>query len=285
MTDSLRILGAGAARASRVTPAVTRAFAILRLIRHRGPLTVREIAGELELPRSSVHELVHTLVELGALALTADGTGRFTLHLLLHELGSAYLAQVDVAREGQRVAEMVAEACGETVHLATLDGVEVVYLAKVDSIHAVRMVSAVGRRVPAHCTGVGKVLLSGLSDDELARRFGGGRTRLPAMTPNSLTGLAELREALSRVRALGHALDDCESNRDVRCVAAPVYDGSGAMVAAMSISVPTIRTGDDWPGGLEHLVRDGAREVSRRLGHAPADPGLGGEAGIAVWRR
>src|SRR5207302_3413088 len=104
------------------------------------------------------------------------------------------------------------------------DGVEVVYLAKVDSIHAVRMVSAVGRRLPAHCIAVGKALLSDLPDEGLARRFGGEDARLAAMTPNSITSLTSLREVLATVRALGYSLDDCESNPDVRCVAAFVYD-------------------------------------------------------------
>lgn len=243
-----------------------RAFSILELMRRRGPLSIREAAAELGLPRSSVHELMHTLETLGAVAPADGGGGRYTLGLLLHELGSAYLSDVDLAREGQRVVETVAGACGETVHLATLDGVEVVYLAKVDSIHAVRMVSAVGRRLPAHCTGVGKALLSGLPDPELVQRFGGEDASLPAMTPNSVRTLAALRAALDEVRARGYAIDDCESNRDVRCVAAPVYDHRGAMAAAMSISVPVIRTAEDWPGGLADLVRQGAAELSRQLG-------------------
>lgn len=260
----------------RTTPAVLRAFAILSLIRQGGPLTVREAAAGLGLPRSSVHELMHTLAELGAIGPADAGSGRYTLGLLLHELGSAYLSEVDVAREGHQAVEKVASACGETVHLATLDGVEVVYLAKVDSIHAVRMVSAVGRRLPAHCTGVGKALLSGLDDAELARRFGGDDASLPAMTAHSIPTLAALREALAEVRRRGYATDDCESNRDVRCVAAPVFDHRGAMVAAMSISVPVSRTADDWPGELATLVSEGARELSRRLGQVAALPRKGG---------
>src|SRR5262245_612867 len=108
----------------RSTPAVTRAFAILDLIRREGPLTVREVADRLDLPRSSVHELMHTLAVLHAIGPADAAGGRFTLGLVLHELGSAYLSDVDVAREGQRVAETVAEACGETVHVAILDGVD-----------------------------------------------------------------------------------------------------------------------------------------------------------------
>jgi IclR family KDG regulon transcriptional repressor len=271
-----RRMGRTELKAPRSTPAVARAFAILDLVRRDGPMTVREVADRLALPRSSVHELVHTLAVLGAIA-PAGGAGRFTLGLLLHELGSAYLSDVDVAREGHGVAETVAAACGETVHLAILDGVEVVYLAKVDSIHAVRLVSAVGRRLPAHCTGVGKALLSGLPDAEVARRFGGEDARLPAMTPESIGSVGALGDALAEVRRLGYSLDNCESNRDVRCVAAPVHDHRGAVVAAMSISVPVIRTGEDWPGRLADLVRDGARELSRRLGlEVPGSRAAGG---------
>ena len=166
---------------------------------------------------------------------------------------------------------MVAGSCGETVHVATLDGVEVVYLAKVDSIHQVRMASAVGRRLPAHCTAVGKALLSAIPDDELSRRYGGEEDPLPAMTPNSITRLAKLRDDLAQVRDRGYALDDCESNRDVRCVAASVCEPGGTPVAALSISVPTSRTGEDWPGDLADLVREGARDLSRRLGHAEGE--------------
>ena len=243
-----------------------RAFQILSLMRESGPMTIREVAAGLDLPRSSVHELMHTLATLGAISPADGGGGRFTLGLLLHELGSAYLSAVDLAREGQRAAERVAAACGETVHLASLDGIEVVYLAKVDSIHAVRMVSAVGRRLPAHCTGVGKALLAGLPDDDLARRFGGDEASLPAMTPNSIPTVGALRKALSETRRRGYATDDCESNRDVRCVAAPVYDHEGAVVGAMSISVPVSRTAPDWPGELAGLIREGAADLSRRLG-------------------
>src|SRR5215471_20058136 len=97
----------------RCTPAVLRAFQILSLIRERGPMTVREVAAGLELPRSSVHELMHTLTTLGAISAADGGGGRFTLGLLLHELGSAYLSEVDLAREGHLAAERVASRSEE----------------------------------------------------------------------------------------------------------------------------------------------------------------------------
>jgi DNA-binding IclR family transcriptional regulator len=244
---------------------VARAIAILQLIRREGALSIPEIAAQLQLPRSTTHELVRTLIADGCLAAMGNDVHRFNLGLTLHELGSAYLIGVDLAREGQRVAETISATCGETVHLASLDGAEVVYIVKADSIHAVRMVSAVGRRLPAHCTAVGKVLLSGVSDEEVARRYGYA-TELPAMTANSIKSFRALAAQLQQIRAAGLAIDNCESNPDVRCVAAPVYDHSGAMAAAMSVSVPTSRVDESWPGHLAVLVREGSRDLSRRLG-------------------
>jgi DNA-binding IclR family transcriptional regulator len=128
------------------------------------------------------------------------------------------------------------------------------------------MVSAVGRRLPAHCTGVGKVLLSGLSQEALDARYPRDRV-LPAMTPSSITSPRKLRAHLAEVRANGVAYDECESNDAVHCVAAPVYERSGGMAAAMSISVPNIRWDtrrrDEWT----ELVRSGAAGLSQRLGH------------------
>ena len=88
-----------------------------------------------------------------------------------YQLGSRYAEQLDLAAEGQQVARSVAETCDETVHVAILEGRDVIYIAKVDSTHAVRMVSAAGRRLPAHCTSVGKMLLASLPEEELEARL------------------------------------------------------------------------------------------------------------------
>jgi IclR family transcriptional regulator, KDG regulon repressor len=128
------------------------------------------------------------------------------------------------------------------------------------------MVSAVGRRLPAHCTAVGKMLLSGLTGAELDARYPLERP-LPAMTPNSITTPAGLRHVLAEVRARGLATDYCESNPDVACVAAPVHDHTGTMVAAISISVPTVRWSHQREQELAALATEGAGKLSTQLGH------------------
>ena len=249
-----------------LVPAVTRAIDILETFRGDArPLSVPELAARLGLPRSTAHDLVRTLVGRGYLRALDDQPHKFVLGLRVFELGSAYADSLDLPREGRRMAAAVSAVCDETVHVAVLDGTEVVYIAKVDSTQAVRMVSAVGRRLPAHRTAVGKMLLSGLSDRELAGRYGRSKS-LASMTPNSITSLPRLRRELAVIRARGMAFDDCESNIDVRCVAAPVYDRDGHMAAALSISVPMTRMRPKRREELAALVKQGAQDLSRRLG-------------------
>jgi IclR family KDG regulon transcriptional repressor len=109
-------------------------------------------------------------------------------------------------------------------------------------------------------------LLSGLSAEALDVRYPRGQA-LPAMTPNSLTSRSRLRAQLDEVRRLGLAYDRCESNDAVRCVAAPVYDHGGVMVAAMSISAPTMRWNEPRQREWSDLVAGGAARLSARLGH------------------
>jgi IclR family KDG regulon transcriptional repressor len=220
------------------------------------------------LPRASVHDLVSTLVDRGFLAAVPGQSHRYRLGHRLCQLGNAYAERLDLPREGAYVAAEVAARCAETVHVAVLDGTDVVYVAKVDSTQSVRLVSAVGRRLPAHCTAVGKMLLAGLPADNFATRYPAD-TALPGMTAASITSTATLADEIGEIRACGLAFDHSESNASVACVAAGVRDRTGGIVAAMSISVPTVRWSDDIAAALAEVVTEGARRLSTRLGATP----------------
>lgn len=250
----------------REVPAVGRAMDLLDLfLDGQGPRSVPEMTAALGLPRSTAYELVQTLVARNCLRPTDPYGHRFDLGLHLFELGSAYADGVDLAEQGQQVARNVVQQCDETVHIAILDGTDVIYLVKADSPQTVRMVSAVGKRLPAHCTAVGKALLAGLSDSEVATRYAGPFEWLQ-MTPHTITGLDALFAELARIRQCGLAYDDCESNLDVRCVAAAVRDATGEVVAGLSISVPVHRS-DQLETALRQCAVDAARALSARLGH------------------
>ncbi|HCA87299.1 MAG TPA: IclR family transcriptional regulator [Streptomyces sp.] len=251
----------------RLVPAVTRALDILELfLDGDSTLSAPEITRRLGLPRTTVHELVTTLSARNYLVSVPAQPGRYRLGVRPYQLGSRYAEQLDLAAEGQQVARGVAESCDETVHVAILEGADVIYIAKTDSTRAVRMVSAAGRRLPAHCTSVGKMLLASLPGPALDARLPDERP-LTAMTDHSITSPAELRRQLGEIRERGIAVEQRESNPDVSCVAAPVRDSAGTVVAALSISVPMIRWSDERRAELEELAAKGAADLSARLGH------------------
>ncbi|RYJ21145.1 IclR-family transcriptional regulator [Streptomyces sp. L-9-10] len=250
----------------RLVPAVTRALDILELfLDGDGTLSAPDVIRKLQLPRTTVHELLTTLAARSYLAAVPGQPGRYRLGVRSYQLGSRYAEQLDLAAEGGQVAREIAETCDETVHVAILEETDVIYIAKVDSTHAVRMVSAAGRRLPAHCTSVGKMLLASLPGAELENRIAGHE--FTAMTPASITDPEVLRAELAGIRERGVAVEHRESNPDVSCVAAPVRDSAGRVVAALSISVPMIRWSDAREEELARLAVKGAGALSARLGH------------------
>lgn len=249
-----------------VVKSAARAIDVLELlVEHPDGLTLLEIGEELGLAKSSAYGLLATLLGRSVLRLTHDG--RRSVYRLGHrifEIGQAYAQTTDLLRDGQLVVQELSISCGETAHLAVLDGNFVVYLAKHEGIHVVRMVSAVGKRLSAHGTGVGKVLLAGLEDAEVQDRFGSAGA-MPQLTPHTVQDVPRLLKDLDEVRAAGIATEHEESTEGVGCVAAPVYDSSG-MVAAISVSVPVGRFPQERWADFAREVRDAAASLSVRLG-------------------
>jgi IclR family transcriptional regulator, KDG regulon repressor len=155
----------------------------------------------------------------------------------------------------------------ETVHLAILDDGEVIHIDKEVTQQTIRMFSAIGKRGPAHCTGVGKVLLAHLPPDELLGVL--SRKPLRRFTDNTITRTAALREELARIRQRGYAIDDTQHETDIRCAASPVRDHTGRVIAAISLTAPTIRMSRARIEPMAPLVRTYADRISRRLGHVP----------------
>ena len=252
---------------AKIIPSVKRAFEILELfLDGTKSFSVPEISLRLGLPRTTTYDLVQTLLDCGYFERADNQPQRFKLGLRVFELGNIYAAQLDITHEGQKVAQKVSKACDETVQMAIHDGTDAVFIIRVDSSQTLRLVSAVGSRLPAHCTAVGKMLLSALTDEKLAALYP-EQKRLPGMTANSITSLKGLVSELAKIRKRGYAYDDCESNEDARCVAAPVYDRYGRICAAMSITVPVTRMNSNRKKELTAIVERGAQELSHRLGY------------------
>lgn len=213
---------------------VSRAFIVLETLADAGGLaTISELATTTGIPLATIHRLLRSLVRDGY--VRQEPSHRYALGSRLIRIG-------DVARRAQsvwaqpRLQDLVDEI-GETANLASLEGDAVVYVAQAPSPYAVRMFTEVGRRVSAHSTGVGKVLLAQLSDDDVRRLV--QRTGMPASTEHTIVTPAALIEELGRIRQDGYGLDEDEHELGVRCVAVAIHDAPGNV--AVSVSGPSGR--------------------------------------------
>ena len=247
-----------------------RVLDIFELLAHQPDgLSLSEISHELGIPKSSAHGLINTLLARGYLREgRQDRTYR--LGARLFELGSGYMAGTDLITDGQEVVRETARACDETVHLAILDDDEVLYVAKEEGTNTIRMVSAVGKRFPAYGTGVGKMMLSALPSEELDRLYPPNKPMEP-ITPRTITDPAAFRRELGEIRRRGYATDFEESTPGLSCIAAPVFGSDDTVVAAISVSVPTVRFTAERQSALRKLVLQGAGRLSRILGHTQGE--------------
>lgn len=251
---------------TRLVPAVDRAFDILELfLGEQGELSMPEIVARTCLPRTTVFEIVGTLVARNYLCRTPSHKDRFELGFMSLQLGSAYRRRSRLVGVGQSIAEEVVAACSETVNIALLDGSDVVYVCTVESKQAVRIAISVGRRLPAHCTALGKALLAGLSTLELEDIYPTDY-EFKARTQHTVTSFEPLLKELDEVRAQGYAIERDESNEGVSCMAAPIHGENEGVVAAMSVTVPSHRLTDEEELRLLTMVQWGALRVSARLG-------------------
>ena len=230
----------------------------------RHGMSLADISHTLRIPKSSAFQILRTL-EAREYVARDRVTNRFSLDVQVFALGQAYAERIDLVREGQRIVGELSRALDETCHLAILDGLDGVYVAKEESSQPMRMVSAVGRRLPAHATGVGKMLLAMLDERTLIGRLKG--VRLVRLTPQTIVAIPRLREELRVTRGRCFAFDRAESTQGLHCVAAPVLDQSGECVAAISASVPVVRLPAERIAEVLARVCWAARRLSRALGY------------------
>jgi IclR family KDG regulon transcriptional repressor len=226
---------------------------------------ISELSKALAIPKSSTSALVSTLTEQGLLRRTSSG--RYKLGWRIMALSQVLLSTTDFRTEARRVMESLIIRFGETVHLATLERGQVIYVEKLQGTRAVQVsLTSVGSRLPAHCSGVGKVILANLPSEEACQLL--SASSMPALTPNTITTIEALQDELERVRAQGYAYDIEEAVEELCCVAAPIHDHTGEVVAAMSLSVPAYRF-QQCKDQYRQAIIGATRQVSESLGYIP----------------
>src|SRR5665648_556870 len=240
-------------------------FSILDiLLQHGSTMHMTEIAKKLGFYPSTTHRILDTLKHWGYVEQDPKSQ-KYRLGLKLLALGMAKLHQMDLVKEATPYLKDLVNQCNETVHLGVLEEGEVLYLAKEESSQTIRMISYVGKRAPLHCTSLGKVLLAYLSAEERKKIL--GEKVLPRLTENTITDKGELEKELSKVREQGFALDREENEKDVRCIAAPIRNYQGEVIAALSISSPIFRIDKNVQNNLKEALVETSEKISKRLGY------------------
>ncbi|CAG0936201.1 HTH-type transcriptional regulator XynR [Thermoflexales bacterium] len=224
---------------------------------------VREVAEALGLAKSSAHDLLTSLEQVGLLG--KNEAGRYRLGWRLVTLSETLLATTELRREARPIMEELADQYRETIHLAVLDDTKVVYVDKLEGKQAVRVeLTALGTRLYAHCSALGKVLLAYQPEENVKRLI--KVEGLPRLTANTITDVHELEETLAKVRKQGYATDQQEILADLCCIGAPIHDHTGQVIAAISMSVPAYRFQRSQVELRKAMMRTG-KLISERLGY------------------
>jgi IclR family transcriptional regulator, KDG regulon repressor len=224
-------------------------------------LGVSEISRKLGIGKSSVHRALSTLLEHGYVSKTPDD--RYRLGLKLHEMGQLVVAGIRLHEVAHSPLERLRADCQETVHLAVLDGIDVVYLERFESAGLARLLHRVGLRVPAYVTSSGKCMLAFGDPATIELVLAGGLKR---RAPRTITSKAMLLDTLQRVRHDGFAVSVEESEPKVTSVGAPVFGRDGRCIAAVSIVGPSMRFDIDHIPRYVRQVRRCAMAISEAMG-------------------
>jgi DNA-binding IclR family transcriptional regulator len=248
-------------------------------------LTITKLAERTGLPKSTVVRLVSILVERRFLERPADSES-VRIGVRAFEVGSVYIQSTSLEAEARPIMARLADVTGQTANLGILDDHDVVHLAVAVPDRPLRYWASIGKREDAHYTGLGKVLMAALSDSELDRFLASGE--FVRKTDKTLTEPAALRAEIADIRARGYGTDDEESNPGIYCIAAPIIDHTGAVIAAVSISGGKAEFTDQVMPTYVEAVRRAGHDISVRFGGrprpeiSPPAPDLG-EAGTRAW--
>jgi IclR family KDG regulon transcriptional repressor len=245
---------------------VTRAFCLLELLGagDDDSLSVSELARRSALPIGTVHRLLNTLIQLGYVEKDLE-THRYSLGVRVLSLRGSVASRLRLGEQAMPIMKALMRKVDETVHLAVMSEGEVLYIDRVESFRTQNMYTQIGKRGPVHCTALGKVMLAYLPqavvDVILDHK---GMTRYSATT---ITDRAVFAQELAGIRQRGYAIDDRESDETVRCVAGPIRNHAGDVIAAISISGPAIRMRPERDPELSEAVCWAALRISAGLGY------------------
>ena len=229
----------------------------------QGTYTLTELSRGLHLHVSTVHRLLVNLLRQGFVEMDPV-TGGYRLGFRVLRMGLKVLDRMDFRRVADPLLQQLNRATEETVHLAIFHGERAISIEKFGTPQPVGLTAPLGGVLSLHCTGVGKALLA-YQDDATVKRVVES-SGLQRYTARTITTLPQLRKELARIREEGYSVDNEEAMDGLRCVAAPIFDHAGKVIAAFSVAGPATRVTPARVPELARLVTETSRQISFRLG-------------------
>jgi DNA-binding IclR family transcriptional regulator len=234
-----------------------------KIINSENGITVTELSNSLDIHKSTVHRLLSTLAYRKY--IKKDKNNLYFPGIKLLEIGSQTLNKSDMRKEIKPYLEKLMKKTEETIHLGILDDNEVIYIDKVESPHTIRMYSSIGKRAPVHCTGLGKVLIAFSSQEDIENFL--ETKKLKKYTENTITKPEEFKENLKKIKKRGYSIDNQEHEVNINCIASPIFDHKGNVLAAFSISGPSNRMTLETIQELKTMVLQYSKKISACFGY------------------
>lgn len=242
-----------------------RIFNTIECLARTGPIGVLELSKELNLNKSTVHRILNSLICMNYVKQDSE-TLKYSLSFKFCQIANQILAQNNMIDLAHSHIKALAEQTGETVHLVELDGINAVYIDKVEaSVNSVRLISQVGKSIPLYCSGVGKALLADMSDAKVKSIW--EKSDIKKLTQYTVTDFTEFQNLIAQIRENGYSMDNEENELGVRCIAVSLKGFQGRSAYAISISAPKDRMSDERLEQFRELILDTKKQILQEIGY------------------
>jgi IclR family KDG regulon transcriptional repressor len=241
---------------------VVKSMDILNLFKDHVKLSLNEIVQLSGIPKTSVHRMIGSLEDMGFLKKDIDS--KYSLGLLFLEFGQLVKERMDIRKIALPTMHALRDVAGEAVNLVIREGNEAIYIEKLETMQPVRVYTKIGRKAPLYGGACPRVLLAFLAQKEIEQYI--SETELIQVASGTITDKEQLRHVLAESKKNGYTISHSELQDYSSAVAAPIFDSSNQVIASISLVGPSMRFQEEHLSELIRLIKNGAKEISCKLG-------------------
>ncbi|PKH26914.1 DNA-binding transcriptional regulator KdgR [Enterobacterales bacterium CwR94] len=242
---------------------VMKVFGLLQALAEEREFGITELSQRVMMSKSTVYRFLQTMKTLGYVSQEEE-SDKYALTMKLFELGAKVLPHQDLIRLADVQMRELSRLTRETIHLGALEENSIIYLHKVDALYNLQMYSRIGRRNPLHSTAIGKVLLAWQDPASLDAVL--PQIEYVVTTERTIASPTQMRQVLMQVKTQGYGEDNEEQEAGIRCIAVPVFERLGNVIAGLSLSIPTLRFDENRKQHYIEMLQSAGRQLSGQLG-------------------